>query len=203
MTPTITAPPTRRRCRFRPAFGSPARGFRARSLRCAADRADRAPLSARSAPITEEESIGSHRAGRGRRVAGGAVRGQAGHRRPGPHGRADVRRAAGPRPLPARGRAGRRQDAGGAHVGHRRRRHVHPAPVHPRPGARRHRRHPDLPALARDVRHRARPGLRQLRARRRDQPRPGQGAVGPAGGDGRAAGDPRRRRPTRCPSRSS
>ena len=46
--------------------------------------------------------------------AGGAVRGQAGARRAGPHGRADARRAAGPRALPARGRAGRRQDAGGA-----------------------------------------------------------------------------------------
>ena len=42
------------------------------------------------------------------------------------------------------------------------------------------------------VRHRARPGLRQPRPRRRDQPRAGQGAVRPAGGDGGAAGQHRR-----------
>ena len=68
-----------------------------------------------------------------------------------------------------------------------RRRHVRPPAVHPGPGARRHPRHPHLPAGPRGVRRRARPGRRQLRARRRDQPRPGEGAVGDAGGDGRAA----------------
>ena len=38
------------------------------------------------------------------------------------------------------------------------------------------------------LRHRVGPGLRQHRAGRRDQPRPGQGAVGAARGDGRAPG---------------
>ena len=59
----------------------------------------------------------------------------------------------------------------------------------------RHRRHPHLPAVQREVRRRARPGLRQLPARRRDQPGAGQGAVGAAGGHGRAAGVDRRRDP--------
>ena len=52
------------------------------------------------------------------------------------------------------------------------RRHLRPPPVHPRPRARRPRRHPHLPSVAGGVRRRARPGLRQRRARRRDQPRP-------------------------------
>ena len=65
-------------------------------------------------------------------------------------------------------------------------RHVHPPAVHPRPAARRHRRHPHLPGVDREVRRRARPDLRQLRARRRDQPGAGQGAVGAARGHGRA-----------------
>ena len=43
------------------------------------------------------------------------------------------------------------------------------------------------------VRRRARPGLRQRRAGRRDQPGAGQGAVGPARGDGRAPRLDRRR----------
>ena len=92
------------------------------------------------------------------------------------------------RALPARGRARRRQDA--------RRSRRSPAssaarsPASSSPptwcpsdivGTR------DLPARPRDVRRRARPGVRQLRARRRDQPRAGQGAVGAARGDGRAA----------------
>ena len=132
----------------------------------------------------------------------GPVRGQAGHRRPGPDDRADVRRAAGARALPARGRARRGQDARGGDPGHGRRRHVRPDPVHPGPGAGRHHRHPHLPAVQREVRRRAGPGLRQLPARRRDQPGPGQGAVGAARGDGRAAGLDRRRRPTRCRRRS-
>ena len=75
---------------------------------------------------------------------------------------------------------------------------LRPDPVHPRPGAGRHHRHPHLPGVEREVRRRARPGVRQLPARRRDQPGPGQGAVGAARGDGRAAGLDRRRRPTRC-----
>ena len=103
--------------------------------------------------------------------------------------------AAVPRPLPARGRARRGQDARRGDAGEGGRRHVRPHPVHPRPGARRHRRHPHLPAVQREVRRRARPGVRQLPARRRDQPRAGQGAVGAAGGHGRAAGLDRRRDP--------
>ncbi len=51
----------------------------------------------------------------------------------------------------------------------------------------------------RGLRHRVGPALREHRARRRDQPRPRQGAVGAARGDGRAARDDRRRRPARCP----
>ncbi len=47
-------------------------------------------------------------------------------------------------------------------------------------------------ALVGDLRRRARPDLRQLRAGRRDQPGPGQGAVGPARGHGRAPGVHRR-----------
>ena len=39
---------------------------------------------------------------------------------------------------------GRRQDAGRAQLRHGRRRQLRPDPVHPRPGALRHRRHPDL-----------------------------------------------------------
>ena len=54
-----------------------------------------------------------------------------------------------------------------------------------------HHRHPCLPGLDRGVRRRAGPGVRQP-AGRRDQPGAGQGAVGAAGGDGRAAGDHRR-----------
>ena len=55
----------------------------------------------------------------------------------------------------------------------------------------------------RGLRHRVGPGLRQHRAGRRDQPRARQGAVGAAGGDGRAPGLDRRHDPRRCPTRSS
>ncbi len=129
----------------------------------------------------------------GRVPAGaGDVRGQAGHRGPGPDGRADVRGAAGARPLPARGCARGGQDARRGDAGQGRRRDVLPGPVHARPGAGRHRRHPDLPAVEREVRRRAGPRLRQLPARRRDQPGAGEGAVGAARGDGRAPGVDRR-----------
>ena len=94
--------------------------------------------------------------------------------------------------VPARGRAGHGEDARGADLRRRGRRDVHPHPVHARPGAVRHRRHPDLPAEQGGVRRRARTGLRQLRDRRRDQPRAGQGAVGDARADGRAPGLDRR-----------
>ncbi len=114
------------------------------------------------------------------------LRGQADHRRPGPTGRAHARRPARQGPRAARGRARRGQDAGGRDLRQGGRRHVRPHPVHPRPGAHRHRRHPDLPAGQGGVRHRARPCRGELPARRRDQPRPGQGAVRAAGGHGRA-----------------
>ena len=81
--------------------------------------------------------------------------------------------------------------------------HVHPPAVHPRPAARRHRRHPHLPGLVRDLRRRARPDLRQLRPGRRDQPGPGQGAVGAARGHGRAPRVDRRQDLRRARARSS
>ena len=52
------------------------------------------------------------------------------------------------------------------------------------------------------LRHRARADLRQPGARRRDQPGPRQGAVGAAGGDGRAAGQHRRHHLRAARSRS-
>ena len=91
------------------------------------------------------------------------------------------------------GAPGPGQDAGRRDGRPHPRRLVRPPPVHPRPRARRPRRHPHLPAVAGGVRRRARPGLRQRRARRRDQPGAGQGAVGAARGDGRAARVDRRR----------
>ena len=100
--------------------------------------------------------------------------------------------------VPGRGEDPRRRDGREG-----RRRHVRAPPVHPGPRALRHPRHPHLPAGPRGVRRRARPGRRQLRARRRDQPRAREGAVGDARGDGRAARLDRRRRPSRCPTRSS
>ena len=56
--------------------------------------------------------------------------------------------------------------------------------------------------VEREVRRRARPGVRQLPARRRDQPGAGQGAVGAARGDGRAAGLDRRQDPPGAARRS-
>ena len=53
-------------------------------------------------------------------------------------------------------------------------------------------------AVEGDLRRRAGPGDGQPGAGRRDQPGAGQGAVGAAGGDGRAAGVDRRAAPTRC-----
>ena len=75
--------------------------------------------------------------------------------------------------------------------------------MHARPAAdRRHRPLGLRPARAR-LRVPARAGVRERRARRRDQPRDAEDAVGAARGDGRAAGDDRRRHAARCPSRSS
>ena len=66
-------------------------------------------------------------------------------------------------------------------------------PVHARPAA--DRRHRALDLQPEDARLRVPPGagLRQRPARRRDQPRDAEDAVGPARGDGRAAGHGRRR----------
>ena len=59
------------------------------------------------------------------------------------------------------------------------------------------------PAGSRDFEFRAGPVFANVAARRRGQPGAAEGAVGAARGDGRAAGDRRRRRPARCPRRSS
>ena len=75
----------------------------------------------------------------------------------------------------------------------RRRRVVLPHPVHARPAAdRRHRPVRLQPARPR-LRVPPRPDVRERPARRRDQPRDAEDAVGPARGDGGAAGDDRRR----------
>ena len=66
----------------------------------------------------------------------GALRGEAGDRRPGPHGRAGDDLPARPRPLPHRGRARPREDADGVDARPGRRRIVRPPAVHARPRAR-------------------------------------------------------------------
>ena len=76
----------------------------------------------------------------------------------------------------------RDQDAGRGARGR-----VSPHPVHARSAARRPHGHRDLPAGDGQLPLRARSALPQPRARRRDQPRAGEGAVGAARGDGRAA----------------
>ena len=162
----------------------------------------------------------------GGRVAPGthALRGQEGDRRAGPDDRADAR-------------GGARPAATACSRAYRAWRRPWPSrPSRPWSAARfaRIQFTPDLvPAdimgtriyrtVEREVRRRARPGVRELPARRRDQPGAGQGAVGAARGDGRAAGlhrrhdlrgaatrswswPPRtrssRRASTRCPRRS-
>ena len=121
---------------------------------------------------------------------------QAGDRRPGTRPRAGHGGAAGGRPLSARRCARTGQDPHGVDVGQDPRRQLHPDPVHPRPAAVRHCRHPGLPTVDRALRRRTRPDVRQLRAGRRDQPSAGQGAVGAARGDGGAPGLARRRHPS-------
>ncbi len=111
---------------------------------------------------------------------------------PGQAGRAPAGGAARRRPLPARRCAGGGQDAGRVDPGHDGRRLVLADPVHARPGALGHRGHPDLPGVEGVLRRRAGPDHGQPGAGRRDQPGAGQGAVRPAGGDGRAAGLDRR-----------
>ena len=122
-----------------------------------------------------------------------AVRGEEGHRRPGPPARAADRRAARARPHPRRGRAGPGQDDGDQDPGRGDRRRVQADPVHARPRPRRPHRHADLQPEDRRVRDVARPGLRQPPARRRDQPRAGQGPERAARGDAGAPGDDRAR----------
>ena len=117
----------------------------------------------------------------------GAVRGEEGRGRPGPHDRAALRLCPGPGALPPGGRTGPGQDPGRRDAGPHGRRRLRPAAVHPRPGAGRHRRHPHLQGVDRGLRDRAGPDLRQHRPGRRDQPGAGQGAVGPPRGHGRAA----------------
>ena len=123
----------------------------------------------------------------------GALRGQEGHRRPGPPPGADDRRAARPRSSARRRRARPRQDDG--HQDPRRgdRRRVQADPVHPGPRPGRPRRDPDLQPEDRRVRDVARPRVHEPAPRRRDQPRPRQGPVRAARGDAGAPGHDRPR----------
>ena len=122
-----------------------------------------------------------------------AVRGQEGHRRPGPPARAHDRRPPRARPSARRGRARAGQDDGhqDARPGDRRRLQAHP--VHAGPGAGRPRRDPHLQPEDRRVQHLARPGLHQPAAGRRDQPGAGQGAERAARGHAGTPGDHRSR----------
>ena len=143
-------------------------------------------------PTDTAQSQGTARAG--------AVRDPAGDRRSGSDAGAGARLPADRRASPARGRARAREDADGEDHRQRARRHVQPHPVHARPRPVRPRRHPDLPRRQRELRHGARARLLQLPPRGRDQPRPGEGAVGAARGDAGAPGharphDARRARP--------
>ena len=90
--------------------------------------------------------------------------------------------------MSARRRARGGQDPGGAQLRHRGRRRLRAHPVHPGPGALRHRRYPDLQGQPGGFRRRAGPGVRQLHPRRRDQPGPRQGAGRDARADGGEAG---------------
>ena len=121
------------------------------------------------------------------------VRGQAGHRRPGPHGRADARRAARPGPLPARRRARAWPRRWPWRPSPRSSAARSPAssspptwcpPTSSAPGS--------TGSASEKFDVELGPVVRQLPARRRDQPGAGQGAVGAARGHGRAAGVDRR-----------
>ena len=142
---------------------------------------------------------------RPRRRADGAaaVRGQEGHRRPGPPARADDRRAARPRPPPRGGRPGPRQDDGDQDAGPGDRRRLQADPVHARPRAGGPRRDPDLQPEDRRVHDLAGPGVHEPPARGRDQPGPGQGPERAARGDAGAPGHDRPRDRTWCRTRSS
>ena len=98
------------------------------------------------------------------------LRAPQGDGRPDPTARTTARRGAVPGPLPARVGARPREDAGRRDPGRRGRWHVRPHPVHARPAALRHHRHPHLPREQRNLRRRVRAGVRQLPAHRRDQP---------------------------------
>ena len=126
-------------------------------------------------------------------LGGGALRDQAGDRRPGRDARAGAGGAARRRARAARGRAGPRQDAHREDAGRRGQRVVQAGAVHSGPGAGRPRRHAHLPAGHGRVLRRARAGAVQLPAGRRDQPRAREGAVGAARGHAGAPGHDRRR----------
>ena len=121
----------------------------------------------------------------------GPVRGQEGHRRPGPAARADGGRPARPRASPGRGRARPGQDDGDQDAGGLSRRRLQADPVHPGPRSGRPGRHPDLQPEDRRVQHLARAGLHQPPPRRRDQPCPGQGPERAPRGDAGAPGHDR------------
>ncbi len=93
---------------------------------------------------------------------------------------------------PPRGRSRPRQDPGRPQFRRDGAGQVHAHPVHPRPATRRPHRHGGLRPGRPPVRPPPRPRRDQRPARRRDQPRAGEGAVGPPRSDGRAAGHDRR-----------
>ena len=157
------------------------------------DRHDR-PVHARDPPAGCRRPAGPARSGRSAGYRRGHhVRDPAGHRRSGRDARAGPGRIAGWRPPPPRGCPGPGQDAHDQDPGRCPRRLVQAHPVHARPHALRSRRDADLPPRPGRLRGRARPRLRELPARRRDQPCPGQGPVGPARGHAGAPGHDRPR----------
>ena len=121
--------------------------------------------------------------------------------------RADPDRADGARlrrARAARGRAGDGQDGARARARRLDRGCTNePGAVHPGHPADRCDRALDLGSARAAVRLPPGSGLRERAARRRDQPRDAEDPVGAARGDGRAAGDRRRRDTRRCPRRSS
>ena len=155
------------------------------------------PPTLRYPPVTGAFVVWPHeREPQRRGPAGGAreraLRDQASDHRPGRDARARDGGAAHRRPRAAGGSAGPGQDPDHQDAGLRGGRQLQPHPVHARPGPLRSRGHAHLPPGQRQLRRRARPGVRQLPPRRRDQPRAGQGPVGPARGDAGAAGHDRR-----------
>ena len=129
-----------------------------------------------------------------------ALRGQEGHRRPGPPARADGGRPARPRSSPRRGGAGPGQDDGDQGARPVDRRRVQADPVHAGPRPRRPRRDADLQPEDRRVHDVARAGVHEPPPGRRDQPRAGQGPERAPRGHAGAAGHDRPRDPRRCPN---